>query len=143
RVGGVEIATVVGPPGQAIATDRLGRVKVRFHWDRRAPADDTCWARVAREWTGGEGGGHGVLFTPRIGTEVVVAFVGGDVDRPIVVGCLDNPHRLPIADLPGHDTVSGLVTRSTPGADGHNALLFDDAAGRERVAVRAQRDLEL
>ncbi len=137
----VETATVVGPAGEEIYVDPLGRIKVQFHWDRHGKNDESssCWIRVAQAWAGA---GWGFQFIPRIGMEVLVTFLGGDLDRPMVTGCVFNgEHPLPYA-LPGQKTRSGIRTSSTPGNDGSNELRFDDAKGREQVYVHAERDYD-
>lgn len=137
-----ETAIVVGPGGQEIHADAHGRVKVQFHWDLVGRYDDTssCWLRVAQAWAGA---GMGVQFVPRIGMEVVVAFLGGDPDRPVIVGCVHNgTHPTPFG-LPGESTKSGIKTQTSPGGMGFNELSFDDAAGNERVFLHAQRDLDV
>ncbi|MEZ4381128.1 MAG: type VI secretion system tip protein TssI/VgrG [Nannocystaceae bacterium] len=149
---GLETAIVVGPEGEAIHTDEHGRIQVRFHWTRPqgdpiAAADDeaaaegrpaTAWLRVAQAWAGA---GFGALFLPRIGHEVVVDYLGGDPDRPIVVGCLYNSLHPPPFTLPDDKAKSGLRSDSTPGGGGHHEISFDDTKGRETLRVRAQRDL--
>ncbi|WP_437283654.1 type VI secretion system tip protein TssI/VgrG [Sorangium sp. So ce375] len=138
----VETATVVGPPGQEIHTDELGRIKVHFHWDREGENNpsSSCWIRVAQAWAGA---GWGFQFIPRVGMEVLVTFVGGDVDRPMVTGCVYNAqHPHPFA-LPASKTKSGLVTQTTRGGGGHNELSFEDRRGHERVHVHAQKDLDI
>ncbi|MFO0619163.1 MAG: type VI secretion system tip protein TssI/VgrG [Polyangiaceae bacterium] len=141
----IESAVVVGPEGEDIHTDELGRVKVQFHWDRKGTGDDrsSCWLRVLTPWAGS---GWGVQCIPRVGMEVIVSFLGGDPDRPVVLGALANETHPPPFVLPKERTRTGLRTRSSPpaptgGSDGYNELSFDDARGRERVVVRAERDL--
>ncbi|MCC6557528.1 MAG: type VI secretion system tip protein VgrG [Polyangiaceae bacterium] len=137
----VETATVVGPEGQEIHTDANGRVKVQFHWDLRGRRDQrsSCWLRVAQPWAGST---WGFQFIPRIGMEVVVTFVGGDLDRPLITGCVYNALNPPSHLLPGEATRSGLRTRTTPGGGGHNELTFDDRREAEQVYLRAQRNLD-
>jgi type VI secretion system secreted protein VgrG len=137
---GVETAIVVGPSGEAIYTDPQGRVKVQFHWDREGARNEhsSCWLRVAQAWAGAQ---MGAQFLPRVGTEVLVGFVGGDVDRPVVLGALHNGLHDPPFALPDQKTRSGFRTASTPGGEGFNELSFEDAAGSEEVLLRAQRDL--
>lgn len=132
----VETATVVGEAGQEISTDGYGRIKVQFHWDREDSS--SCWIRTAQAWGGAA---WGTQFVPRVGMEVVVSFLGGDQDRPVVLGCLYNGEHPPSFPLPREKTRSGLRTQSTPGGEGYNELSFDDAAGSEQVYLRAQRDL--
>jgi len=136
---GIEHATVVGPPGEEIHTDGRGRVKVHFHWDREGGRDgtDTCWVQRSQAWSGP---GFGAVHMPRIGHEVLVEFIDGNPDRPIVTGTVfTGPNRTAI-DLPEAKTVSGFRTQSTHGTGGSNHLLFNDLAGRELVSTRAQRD---
>lgn len=141
RVEGLQTAVVVGPPGEEIHTDEHGRVRVRMHWDRASNPDEdaSCWLRVAQGWAGH---GWGSLFLPRVGMEVLVAFLDGDPDRPVCVGALYNGSNRPPQTLPADRTKSTLRTQSTPGGAGYNEVTFDDAAGAEQVYVRAQRDLE-
>jgi type VI secretion system secreted protein VgrG len=136
-----ESAVVVGPAGQEIHTDPYGRVKVQFHWDRdgRRNEHSSCWMRVMQPWAGA---GWGAQFIPRVGMEVVVSFLGGDVDRPVVMGALYNAANLPPLRLGEKMTQSGIRTQSTPGGGGYNQILFEDSAGGELVAIRAQRNLE-
>ncbi|MBK6520487.1 MAG: type VI secretion system tip protein VgrG [Polyangiaceae bacterium] len=139
-VSGVQSATVVGPPGEEIHTDELGRVRVRFPWDRSGRVGDTssCWIRVSQGWAGA---GYGSLMLPRVGQEVLVGFLDGDPDQPVVVGRVFNalsPH--PYA-LPEHKTRSTWRSASSPGGAGHNEILFEDLAGAELLHVHAQRDL--
>ena len=135
-----ETAIVVGPEGQEIYTDEYGRVKVQFHWDREGKRDErsSCWIRVAQAWAGS---GWGFEFIPRVGMEVIVTFLGGDVDRPVITGCVPNAINRPPFPLPGSKTQSGIRTQSTPGGGGYNELSFEDASGAEQIRLRAQRDL--
>lgn len=133
-------ATVV-TPGEDIETADYAMIKVRFHWDRRGKGHDTtCWIRTMQPWAGA---GWGTQFIPRIGMEVVVGFEGGDVDKPLVLGCLYNGVHPPPFALPGDKTRSGIRTRSTPGATGSNELSFQDAAGGEQIFMHAERDLDV
>lgn len=136
-----ETAEVVGPPGQEIHVDEHGRVKVQFHWDLDGTKDDSssCWVRVALPWAGP---GFGAMFIPRIGMEVLVTFLGGDPDRPIIVGVLHNRAHPPPFHLPVQKTVSGVLTRSSPAGNGGHELSFDDAKGRELLRLASERDLE-
>lgn len=135
RVSGIESATVVGPDGEEVHTDALGRVRVRFHWDD-APSQ-TCWLRVMTSWAGP---GYGASVVPRVGMEVVVGFLGGDPDRPVVTGCLYTGTNLPPGALPDTKTQTVFRTQSTPGGEGFNELRFEDAAGSEEVFMHAQRN---
>lgn len=135
-----ETARVVGPEGQDIHTDTHGRVKVLFHWDLAGPRADksSCWLRVSQAWAGS---GWGTQFIPRVGMEVLVGFIGGDIDRPVVTGCLYNGGALTPYRLPLNATQSGIRTQSTPEGEGYNELLFDDQKGGELVSIRSQRNL--
>lgn len=136
-----ESAVVVGPEGQEIFTDPFGRVKVQFHWDRVGKRNEqsSCWMRVMQPWAGT---GWGVQFIPRIGMEVVVNFLGGDQDRPVVIGCLYNAKNPVPHGLPGQMERSGIKTRTTPGGGGWNEIAFDDRAGAEQLYLRAERNLD-
>jgi type VI secretion system secreted protein VgrG len=132
-----ESAIVVGPEGSEIHTDDLGRIKVRFHWDRLSPDDDTasCWLRVLTPWAGA---GWGTQFTPRVGMEVLVLFIAGDLDRPVCAGSLPNA----VNPTPFGGLLSGMRSQSSPGGGNHNELSFDDARGAERFLVHAARDMD-
>lgn len=135
----VESATVTGPAGQEIHTDEFGRIRVQFHWDPKPDLDRTsCWMRVAQNWAGD---GWGFQFIPRIGMEVLVTFLGGDLDRPVVIGCLPNATHPPPFPLPAAGAKSGIRTKSTPGGGGHNEIVFDDTAGGEVLTLKAQKEL--
>lgn len=141
-VDGPQTAFVVGTKGEEIDTDEYGRVKVQFHWDRRAPGDETssCWVRVAQPLAGIRWGG---LFLPRIGMEVVVDFLEGDPDRPLITGVVYNATTMPPYPLPDEKTKSTLKTSSSKGGDGFNELRFEDKAGEEQIFIHAQRDHDL
>src|SRR5262249_20267565 len=117
----LESAVVVGPAGQEIYCDRYGRVKVQFHWDRDGKRDEgsSCFLRVATAWAGAD---FGHQLVPRIGMEVLVSFLGGDPDRPVIIGCLANAHNPVPHALPQSKTRSGIRTRSSPGGGGHNEI---------------------
>jgi type VI secretion system secreted protein VgrG len=142
RIHGPQLATVVGPAGEDIHTDVHGRVKVWLHWDREGAASGThdlsCWVRVMHAWAGP---GYGAFFLPRVGMEVVIAFIDGDPDRPLVTGCVHDGCNTPPVDLPDHKTRSTIRTRSSPPDGGFNELRFEDAAGKEEIYVHAQRNL--
>lgn len=140
-IQGTETATVVGPQGDEIHVDEMGRIKIQFHWDLEGKHDDhsSCWIRVLQTWAGQAWGSQ---FIPRVGMEVVVSFVGGDSDRPIVLGCVYNGATPTPFALPDEKTKSGLRTRSSPGGGGFNELSFDDNAGAERVYIHAERDFD-
>ena len=136
----LETALVVGDPGQEICVDAHGRVKVQFHWDREGKRNQnsSCWIRVAQAWSGAS---WGSVFIPRVGMEVLVGFLGGDTDKPVVTGCLYNTASPTPFPLPTAMAKTGLRTRSTPGGGGYHELSFDDAKGAEQILLRSQRDL--
>lgn len=138
----VQTGVVVGPPGEEIFTDEHGRVRVQLHWDLdgKKGAEASAWIRVAQAWAGN---GFGSMFVPRVGMEVLVSFLGGDPDRPVVIGCLHHAAHPPPFALPAARAVSGVVSRSTPGGDGSSELSIDDRKGSELVRARSERDLEL
>ncbi|WP_434623528.1 type VI secretion system Vgr family protein [Azospirillum sp. B2RO_4] len=141
-VRGIQTAFVVGPAGEEIYTDKFGRIMVQFHWDRRGRSDEksSCWIRVAQSWAGHQ---WGMQTVPRVGMEVLVDFVDGDPDRPMVIGVVNNADALPTYALPEHKTRSGIKTRSSPGGRGFNEIRFEDKAGKEQVFLHAQRDYDL
>lgn len=140
-VKGTQTAIVVGPEGEEIHTDEYGRVKVQFHWDRRGKRDQrsSCWIRVSQSWGGGRWGG---VTIPRIGQEVVVDFLEGDPDRPIITGRVYNSDQMPPYDLPANAHRSGTKTRSLGGGGGFNEFSMSDAGGREQIFLHAQKDLD-
>lgn len=139
---GPQTAFVVGPPGEEIFTDTLGRVKLQFHWDRNGQYNDgsSCWVRVAQA---SASGGFGSIHIPRVGDEVVVVFLDGNPDRPLVIGSLYNSLNLPPWALPANKTQSGVLTRSIKGnRTNASSLRFDDKAGAEQVSLHAERNFE-
>jgi type VI secretion system secreted protein VgrG len=145
RARGPETATVVGPTKDSkeeIWTDKYGRVLVRFFWDRRDQRDEwsSCWVRVAQPWAGQR---WGAVFIPRIGQEVIVDFLSGDPDRPIIVGSVYNADQMPPYELPANQTQSGIKTRSSKGGGSanFNELRFEDKKGSEEVYFHAERNL--
>ncbi|MEC7525411.1 MAG: type VI secretion system tip protein TssI/VgrG [Myxococcota bacterium] len=137
---GPETAIVVGPDGSEIHTDEHGRVKVRFHWDRdHAPRenDSSCWIRVSHNWAGP---GFGTFFLPRVDMEVVVSFLGGNPDRPIVTGCVYHGTNRAGVELDAKKTQSLIRTKSSPNSEGFNEMRFEDEAGNEFIYVHAQKD---
>ena len=138
-VEGPQTARVVGPAGEDIHTDEHGRIKVQFHWDRVGQENEksSVWIRCAQNWAGGS---WGFVFIPRIGMEVVVQFLEGDPDRPLVTGCVYNGENHPPYALPEHKTRSTLKTLSTPATGGYNEIRFEDAAGKEQMYIQAERD---
>lgn len=140
-IQGLQSAVVVGPPGEEIHTDEHGRVRVQFHWDRENQynTESSCWMRVSQGWAGM---GFGMITIPRVGQEVLVGFLEGDPDQPVIMGRLFNGTSRPPYDLPQHKTRSGWRSDSTPGSGGYNEIMFEDAKGSEMLYVQAQRDLE-
>ncbi|WP_419710212.1 type VI secretion system tip protein TssI/VgrG [Pseudomonas sp. NFX224] len=141
-ISGPQTAIVVGPPGEEIYTDELGRVKVQFHWDRYGEFNDksSCWVRVSQS---GASGGFGSVLIPRVGDEVVVAFLDGDPDRPLVMGSLYNSQNTPPWSLPANKTQSGFLTRSMKGDGGTaNFFRFEDKAGAEQIIMHAERNMD-
>jgi type VI secretion system secreted protein VgrG len=140
-VPGPQTATVVGKDGEEIWTDEYGRVKVQFHWDRDGKDDEnsSCWVRVAQIWAGA---GFGGINVPRIGDEVVVDFLEGDPDRPLITGRVYNGDNLPPYPLPANKTQTGIKTRSTKGGnpDNFNEIRFEDLKGKEELFVQAEKD---
>lgn len=140
RVQGVETATVVGPEGAEIHTDEHGRVRVHFHWDRQSRMNDesSCWIPVSHPWAGA---GFGGVNIPRVGHEVIVDFLGGDPDRPVVVGRVYTAARPVPYKLPDQQTQSGWKSSSIGHGGGYNEIMFEDAKGEELVRIQAEKDL--
>ncbi len=140
RIHSVQSATVVGPSGQEIHTDEFGRVRVQFPWDREGKNDDfsSCWIRVSQGWAGT---GYGMLVIPRIGHEVLVGFLNGNPDAPVVVGRVFNATERVPYKLPDHKTRSTWKSDSSMGSDGFNEIMFEDLKGKELVYVQAQKNL--
>jgi len=140
-VQGPQTAVVVGPGGEEIYTDEYGRIKVQFHWDRVGKKDEnsSCWLRVSQQWAGKQ---WGAIFLPRIGHEVVVSFLEGDPDRPLVTGCVYNADNMPPYELPANKTQSGWKTRSADGgsSSNFNELRFEDKKGSEEIYIHAEKD---
>ncbi|WP_275272500.1 type VI secretion system Vgr family protein [Pantoea ananatis] len=142
KTHGPQTAKVVGPKGESIWTDKYGRVKVKFHWDRLAKGDDTssCWVRVSSAWAGQ---GFGGVQIPRVNDEVVVDFINGDPDRPLIIGRVYNEASMPPWALPAAATQMGFLSRSKDGtADTANALRFEDKAGEEHLWIQAQKNMD-
>jgi type VI secretion system secreted protein VgrG len=137
---GLVTARVVGPAGQEIYTDEFGRVRVQFPWDRLGRNDEhsSCWIRVSQAWAGT---GYGQITIPRVGQEVLVGFIGGDPDQPVIVGRMYNATQQVPYGLPDAKNFSGWKSNTTPGSDGFNELRFEDTKGQEQVFVQAQKDL--
>jgi type VI secretion system secreted protein VgrG len=138
-VMGPQTAMVVGKAGEEIWTDQYGRIKVQFHWDRLGKEDEhsSCWVRVSQSWAGK---GWGAMSVPRIGMEVVVSFLEGDPDRPLVTGCVYNSDALPPYGLPAEQTRSTFKSNSSKGGAGFNELRFEDKKGAEEVFMQAEKD---
>jgi len=140
RIRGLQSAIVVGPPGEEIYTDEFGRVRVQFHWDREGQFDDSSsiWMRVSQAWAGP---GYGVMMIPRVGHEVLVGFLDGDPDDPIIVGRVYNGSAQVPYRLPDHKTVSTWKSDSSPGSDGFNEIKYEDKKGQELLYIQAEKDL--
>jgi len=141
-VNGPQTAIVVGGDADEILTDEFGRVKVHFHWDRHNPADATasCWIRVAQVWAGKS---WGAMYIPRVGQEVIVEFLEGDPDRPIITGRVYNGECMPPYALPDNKTMSTLKSCSSKGGEGFNELRFEDKKGEEQVFMHGEKDLHV
>ena len=142
RVHGSQTAFVVGPSGEEIWTDEHGRVKVQFHWDRVGVKDDksSCWVRVTQSWAGK---GWGSLFLPRIGQEVVISFVDGDPDRPLVTGSVYNAENSPPVTLPSMQTQSTIKSRSSKEGAAGNEMRMEDKKDAEEFYFHAQKDMKV
>jgi type VI secretion system secreted protein VgrG len=142
RLMGIHSAVVVGPSGDEIYTDKYGRIKVQFPWDRKGKNDDksSFWIRVATPWAGKQ---WGMIHIPRIGQEVIVSFLEGDPDRPVVTGMLFNSENMPPYSLPDNMTQSGIKTHSSMkgGDDNFNEIRFEDKKDSEEIYIHAEKDL--
>jgi type VI secretion system secreted protein VgrG len=142
RIHGTQTALVVGKNGEELWTDKYGRIKVQFYWDQKGKKDEnsSCWIRVAQTWAGKS---WGVLFTPRIGMEVVVSFLEGDPDRPLITGCVYNAAQaLPYA-LPTNQNKSTILSRSTKNGSAGNEIRYEDTKGSEEFFMHAQKDMNI
>ncbi len=141
-INGPQTAIITAPDGEEILTDEFGRVKVKFHWDRWSPSDDTssCWIRVAQLWAGKK---WGAMFIPRKDQEVIVEFLEGDPDRPIITGRVYNGECMPPYPLPDNKTMSTIKSNSSKGGEGFNELRFEDKKGEEQVFIHAEKDLHI
>ena len=139
KVLGSQTAVVTGPAGEEIHCDQYGRVKVQFFWDRDGQGDDktSCWLRVASNWAGKAYGG---IAIPRVGMEVLVTFLEGDPDQPLITGCLYHAEHVVPYDLPANKTRSVFKTLSSPGGGGYNEFRIEDRKGAEQIYIHAQRD---
>ncbi len=141
KVAGSQTAVVVGPAGEEIFTDKYGRVKVQFHWDRDGKYDpaSSCWMRVSQPWAGGA---HGTICIPRIGNEVIVDFIEGDPDRPIITGSVYNPAQMPPYILPANSHTMGFKSNTTKGGNGYNEMAIVDGKAGELIRIHAQKDMD-
>ncbi|MFP6562278.1 type VI secretion system tip protein VgrG [Paraburkholderia sp. B3] len=142
-IAGPQTAIVVGPKGEEIYTDELGRVKVQFHWDRLGQMDhrSSCWVRVGQAWAGS---GFGAVQVPRVGDEVVVSFLDGNPDRPLIISRVYNQQNPPPWKLPENATQSGILSRSTTGSySTANAIRFEDKKGAEELWLQAEKDMNV
>lgn len=145
---GTQTARVVGPDGEEIHTDKYGRVRVQFNWDRAGSeggqpklfgADSSCWIRVCQ---GMAGGAYGMMFLPRVGQEVIVDFLEGDPDKPIIIGRVYNADHMPPYKLPDEKTKSVIKTHSSKGGGGCNEIRFEDLKDKEQLLIQAQRQMD-
>jgi type VI secretion system secreted protein VgrG len=141
-VQGTQTAIVVGPSREEIYTDKHGRIKVQFHWDRDGKKDEnsSCWIRVGQLWAGS---GWGAVYIPRIGQEVIVDFLEGDPDRPIVIGCVYHGNNKAPYPLPDEKTKSAIKSETTVGGGGFNEIRFEDTKGEEELFLRAEKDMNV
>ena len=142
RIPGTQTAVVVGKSGEEIWTDKYGRIKVQFHWDQLGNNDEnsSCWIRVAQGWAGKN---WGAMWLPRIGQEVVVAFLDGDPDRPLIVGSVYNGQQPVPYTLPDEETKSTVKSNSSKGGNGFNEVRFEDKAQSEEIYIHAQKDMKV
>ncbi len=141
-VQGTQTAVVVGPKGEEIHTDKYGRVKIQFHWDRYGKFDEnsSCWVRVSHPWAGK---GWGAVSIPRIGQEVIVDFLEGDPDLPIITGRVYNADQMPAYPLPASQTISTLKTNSSKGGEGFNEIRFEDNKGKEQIFIHGEKNQDI
>lgn len=141
-VEGTQTAIVAGPSGEEIYTDEYSRIKVQFHWDRLGQRDDksSCWIRVAQAWAGA---GWGSIYIPRVGQEVVVNFIEGDPDRPLITGCVYHALNKPPYALPGEKTKSTIKTYASPGGGGFNEIRLEDKKGAEQLFIHAEKQMDV
>jgi type VI secretion system secreted protein VgrG len=138
-IQGLQTAVVTGPKGEEIHVDKYGRIKVQFHWDRQGKKDEksSCWTRVAQTIAGKQ---WGATYWPRIGQEVIVEFVEGDPDRPLVTGCVYNAEQMPPYALPANKTQTGMKSHSSLGGGGFNEIRLEDKKDSEEIFIHAQKD---
>lgn len=143
KTSGPQTAEVTGPEGEDIWTDKYGRVKVKFRWDRYSQTDasSSCWVRVSSLWAGWK---YGNIQVPRVGEEVLVDFINGDPDRPVITGRLYNEENMPPLELPGNAAQMGIISRSKGGNSANaSSLIMDDTFGRESFNLHAERDMKI
>lgn len=142
KIIGSQTALVVGKSGEEIWTDQYGRIKVKFYWDQSSASDETssCWIRVMQGWAGKA---WGSIFVPRMGQEVVISFLEGNPDRPLVTGCVFNAQQTVPYTLPDEQTKSTIKTNSSKGGSGFNEFRFEDKAGSEEIFIQAQKDMNV
>ncbi len=141
-LGGPQTAIVTGPSGEEIYTDKYGRVKVQFHWDRRGKGDEnsSCWLRVGQSWAGKN---WGAIQIPRIGHEVIVSFLEGDPDQPLIIGSVYNAESMPPYALPDNKTLSTLKSNSSKNGKGFNEIRFEDKKGDEQIFIHAEKNQDI
>jgi type VI secretion system secreted protein VgrG len=141
-IHGTQTAVVVGPAGEEIFTDKYGRVKVQFNWDREGQVDanSSCWIRVVQSWASNK---WGMMFIPRIGMEVLVTFLEGDPDQPAITGCVYNPETMPPYTLPDEKTKSTIKSNSSKGGGGFNEFRIEDKKGEEQIFIHAQKNQDI
>ena len=140
-VHGSQTALVTGPSAEESYTDKYGRVKVHFHWDREGEHDEnaSCWIRVSHGWAGGQ---YGMIFLPRVGQEVIVDFLEGDPDKPVITGRVYNGDCMPPYGLPGEKTKSTIKGHSSKGGGGTNEIRFEDLKDKEQLFIQAERQMD-
>jgi type VI secretion system secreted protein VgrG len=141
-ISGTQTALVVGPKSEEIYTDKYGRVKVQFHWDQAGRHDEnsSCWIRVCQAAAGGQ---YGMMFLPRVGQEVVIGFLEGDPDKPVITGRVYNADNMPPYDLPAKKSCSGIKSNSSKGGGGTNEIVFEDSKDCEKFSLHAQKDFHV
>ena len=141
-IHGAQTAVVVGPKGEEIWPDKYGRVKVQFFWDRYGKKDDksSCWIRCLQS---SAGRGWGTMSIPRIGQEVIVTYLEGDPDRPLIVGQVYNADQMPAYTLPDEKTKSYVKTNTSTGGDGFNEIRFEDRKDEEQIFIHAERNMDV
>jgi len=139
-IPGAQTAIVVGAEGDEITTDEHGRAKVRFHWQRDDKKLASCWIRVGQIWASK---GYGAVFLPRVNDEVIVEFLEGNPDRPLITGKVYHGTNMPPYTLPGEKTKSTIKSNTSPGGNGFNEIRFEDAKDKEQVFIHGQKNLDI